>query len=101
MKANSEPDDTHPNGTLGMIVGSIGHPIHGVAYFVEWDTTLGIPALMADKHLAAPPSLLQTVAKGSTKGKNKTGRVARAEKQDRAMDLGHKAQADWSDPPNH
>jgi hypothetical protein len=100
MKANSEPDDTHPNGTLGMIVGSIGHPIHGIAYFVEWDTELGIPALMAEKHLAAPQPLLQTVVKSSTKAKNKTGRVARPAKQDRAIDLGQ-GHADCNDPRNH
>jgi hypothetical protein len=100
MKANSEPDDTHPNGTLGVVIGSIGHPIHGVAYFVEWDTAAGIPALTAEKHLTAPQSRQQTGAKRSAKAKNTAGCVVRSEQQDHANDLGRKAQADLSDPRN-
>jgi hypothetical protein len=39
VKVNSEPGDTHPDGTPGVILGSISHPdaFNGmIGYFVEW-----------------------------------------------------------------
>jgi hypothetical protein len=37
-KVNSERDDSHPNGSLGTVLGSIG--VDGVyGYFVEWDVS--------------------------------------------------------------
>jgi hypothetical protein len=39
VKVNSEPGDAHPDGTPGVILGSISHPAiwdGAVCYFVEW-----------------------------------------------------------------
>jgi hypothetical protein len=39
IKANAEPGDGHPDGTPGVVLGSIIHPdvMDGqLAYFVEW-----------------------------------------------------------------
>ena len=39
VKVNSEAGDTHPDGTPGVVLGSMSHPdIRGgeVMYFVEW-----------------------------------------------------------------
>ena len=79
MKANSEPGDSHPNGTLGQVIGSIGHPTLGVAYFVEWDTERGVHVLLAEKNLAEPASRppkvvkVTKVAKASSRTKNGLG----------------------------
>ena len=72
MKTNSEPDDAHPNGTLGNVIGSIGHPTLGVAYFVEWDTARGIHVLLAEKNLAEPASRPPKVVKAPSRAKNAT-----------------------------
>jgi hypothetical protein len=36
IKTTSEPGDAHPVGTLGTVLGSMGHPKVGIGYFVEW-----------------------------------------------------------------
>lgn len=39
VKANSEPGDAHPDGTPGVVLGSISHPSvqnGAVFYFIEW-----------------------------------------------------------------
>ena len=36
VKANSEPGDSIADGTVGKVLGSIGHPDLGPGYFVEW-----------------------------------------------------------------
>jgi hypothetical protein len=39
VKVNSEEGDGHPDGTPGVVLGSISHPeVHGgmVFYFIEW-----------------------------------------------------------------
>ncbi len=36
-KINSEGNDTHRDGALATILGSVRHPVDGFAYFVEWD----------------------------------------------------------------
>jgi hypothetical protein len=36
-KIDSEPGDGQPDGALGTILGSLGHPDLGIAYFIEWD----------------------------------------------------------------
>jgi hypothetical protein len=72
-KANSESGDEQPDGTLGVVVGSIGHPTFDVAYFVEWDTAQGTPELVAEKKLTAAPSRQQSAPKTSKTAKNETG----------------------------
>lgn len=37
-KVWGEPGDANPLGTEGTVLGSVYHPDHGYAYFVEWDT---------------------------------------------------------------
>jgi hypothetical protein len=37
-KINSTPQDSHQDGALATILGSMRHPEHGIAYFVEWDS---------------------------------------------------------------
>lgn len=39
--SSDDPTDAHPPGALGVVLGSIGHPEVGVAYFVEWDDMPG------------------------------------------------------------
>jgi len=67
LKVNSDPGDSQPDETLGVIMGSIVHTTFGIAYFVEWDTGKGIPELVAEKKLtpASPPP--QSAAKPSRK----------------------------------
>lgn len=36
LKRRSKPSDAHPDGTPGTVLGSIGDPIQGIGYFVEW-----------------------------------------------------------------
>jgi hypothetical protein len=37
-KTRFEANDSQPVGTLGTVLGSIGHPDLGSGYFVEWDS---------------------------------------------------------------
>lgn len=37
-KVASEPGDTHQDGAIARILGSIHHPMVGYGYFVAWDT---------------------------------------------------------------
>jgi hypothetical protein len=52
-KRNSELGDAHPNGSVGTILGSIGHAEIGTFYFVEWDrlprVAVGCIALKVEK----------------------------------------------------
>lgn len=56
VKVNSEKEDRNPNGTKGLIVGSIGtdHPVNIAGkmvkylYFVIWDTDFDHPVATID-----------------------------------------------------
>lgn len=37
-KVASDPGDTHQDGALARVLGSIHHPQVGFGYFVEWDS---------------------------------------------------------------
>lgn len=39
VKADSEPGDTNPDGTRGIVLGCLHHPQVGGGYFVEWETS--------------------------------------------------------------
>lgn len=43
--------DTHQLGALGVVVGSIGHPQVGSAYFVAWDDDPNRPTMAVEKKL--------------------------------------------------
>lgn len=55
-KIGSEADDTHVDGSLATIVGSVG-PIpfedgsNGYGYFVHWDDLPGLPVFIADTRI--------------------------------------------------
>jgi len=51
MKQNSKPDDGNQDGTLGTVLGSIGHPEAGIGYFVEWDTAPKTAVFIQDKRI--------------------------------------------------
>jgi hypothetical protein len=53
VKVWGEPNDAHPLGTKGAILGSVGHPEVGNAYFVEWDVKPGVAVLVMEKKLGA------------------------------------------------
>jgi hypothetical protein len=67
LKINSDPGDTHPDGVLGVVLGSIVHSTFGIAYFVEWDPGKGIPELVAEKKLTPASPQPQSAAKPSRK----------------------------------
>lgn len=46
VKTRFEANDSQPVGTLGTVLGSIGHPDLGPGYFVEWDTLPGCAVLV-------------------------------------------------------
>lgn len=51
QKTNSDRADTHRDGALGTVIGSIG--AGGlVGYFVEWDDKPGVPVFVAGPRLA-------------------------------------------------
>lgn len=51
-KTNSEPGDGHPNGTRGIVLGSIGHPDLGeIGYFVEWEPSSNKAVMAIGKKL--------------------------------------------------
>jgi hypothetical protein len=37
VKVRGAPDDAHQPGEQGVVLGSIGHPVLGPGYFLEWD----------------------------------------------------------------
>jgi hypothetical protein len=48
-KINSKPDDTHRDGALATILGSLAVPESShIGYFVEWDDLPGVPVAIAD-----------------------------------------------------
>jgi hypothetical protein len=55
-KCNSEPNDSHPDGALGRVLGSIG-PFELPAipdrygYWVEWADDLGFPVFVRETRL--------------------------------------------------
>lgn len=50
-KAVFEQGDAHPIGALGTVLGSIGAPGYGVAYFVEWDDHPRAPTMTVEEKL--------------------------------------------------
>lgn len=46
VKIETESGDIHPLGACATVLGSIGHPDVGVAYFVEWDEHPRVAALV-------------------------------------------------------
>lgn len=42
LKVNSKPDDLHPDGSTGIVLGSVWHRSVGTCYFVEWDAHPGV-----------------------------------------------------------
>lgn len=59
VKANTEAEDSVPNGTKGVVLAShdfsefpgVGR-IDGIAYFVEWENFPGLPVLIHAKRIA-------------------------------------------------
>jgi hypothetical protein len=37
LKRGTKPNDPHPDGTPGTVLGSIGDHLRGFGYFIEWD----------------------------------------------------------------
>lgn len=59
-KANSQPDDGTPDGTRGIVLGSIDVREKGpatFAYFVEWSNRPGLPVFTADTNNDGTPRL--------------------------------------------
>lgn len=52
VKTASEPGDSNPDGTLGTVLGSLGHPSVGIGYFVEWDTSPRVACLVRALRIA-------------------------------------------------
>jgi len=48
-----ESGDLHKPGAQGTVLGSIGAPVIGVAYFVEWDDMPKLPSLVVEAKLEA------------------------------------------------
>lgn len=46
-----EGGDIHPVGALGRVLGSVGHPTIGAAYFVEWDASPRHALFVAEKKI--------------------------------------------------
>lgn len=55
VKAAEEPGDTTPLGTLGTVLGSVGHPDLGAGYFVEWDNRPRHAVFVVEFKIAALP----------------------------------------------
>lgn len=57
-KTCSQPGDTHPDGTQGTVIGSMGpvfipeFPNDAYFYFVEWDSLPGLPCGIAQHRIA-------------------------------------------------
>jgi predicted nucleotidyltransferase len=63
-KQNSEPDDGHPDGEKGKIVGSMGpldDPVLGCkyGYFILWDRSPGVPVFTMETKLKKPVEKLK------------------------------------------
>jgi hypothetical protein len=56
VKTASEPGDANPDGTLGTVLGSVGHPDVGNAYFVEWDTKPRVACLVRAHRITKAPT---------------------------------------------
>lgn len=54
MKRDSLPTDSHPDGSLATVLGSIYHPTKGVAYFVEWDDRPGFAVVILESRVQRP-----------------------------------------------
>lgn len=52
---SDESGDLHAPGTLGTILGSIGFPKIGLAYFVEWDASPRMPTCAVANKLVRWP----------------------------------------------
>lgn len=51
-KVVGEPDDGHEIGEKGTVLGSVGNPLLGYAYFIEWDADKGFAVMARDKKIA-------------------------------------------------
>jgi hypothetical protein len=57
-KVNSQPGDATPDGTIGLVLGSIAAPpLPGFGYFVIWATRPGVPVFCADTNRDGTPRL--------------------------------------------
>lgn len=45
-KTASEAGDGAPDGTGGVVLGSVEHPDRGIGYFIEWDSTPKVAVLV-------------------------------------------------------
>lgn len=50
-KCNGEPHDTHLDGALATVIGSIGYGGKVVGYFVEWNDCPEVPVFIAAHRL--------------------------------------------------
>jgi hypothetical protein len=55
-KIASEDADAHPIGAMGTVLGSVGAPDLGVAYFVEFDASPRQAILVVEGNLVAIPA---------------------------------------------
>jgi hypothetical protein len=55
LKANSEPGDGHPNGTPGVVLGSLPAAPGKILYFVEWQPRPHVAVATADFKLQPAP----------------------------------------------
>jgi hypothetical protein len=51
VKVFSEDGDANPTGTRGKVLGSMSDG-QRIGYFVEWETTPGVPVFVADFKIA-------------------------------------------------
>lgn len=51
-KIVGEMSDGHAIGEEGTILGSVGSPLLGYAYFIEWDADPGFAVMSLDKKIA-------------------------------------------------
>jgi hypothetical protein len=45
VKLASDDGDSHKDGDLGTVIGSLLAPKLGICYFIEWDDSPGLPVL--------------------------------------------------------
>lgn len=50
-KTATEPKDTHQDGALATVLGSVSEPSVGVSYFVEWDDDPGKAVFIAGRRV--------------------------------------------------
>jgi hypothetical protein len=46
-KVKSHPGDSHQDGALATVLGSVHHPALGFGYYVEWDDTPRVAVFVA------------------------------------------------------